>query len=159
MYAPGHRSVVDDLADAYVAASRALVGIAVHSLGAAPVEVTVAQYRVLVLVRAAGELTVGDVAVQLGVNQSNATRHCDRLQRLGLVARRRSTSDGRVVRVALTDAGRDLVDTVLRQRRADVRRVLDRLDDASADAALAALGAFNEAAQELERERSVSGLW
>ena len=150
---------MDDLVDAYVTASRALVGIAVHSLGAAPVEVTVAQYRLLVLVAAAGERTVGDIADLLGINQSNATRHSDRLQRLGLVSRRRSTSDGRVVRVALTDAGRELVDTVLRQRRDDVRRVLERLDDAPADAALAALRAFNEAAHELEQERWVSRLW
>jgi len=104
--------ITDELADAFVDASRALVGLAVHSVGAAPTEVTVAQFRLLVLVAGAGERTVGDIAEHLGVNHSNASRHCDRLERLGLLARRRSRSDGRVVRVRLTEAGADVVDQV-----------------------------------------------
>jgi DNA-binding MarR family transcriptional regulator len=150
---------MEDLADAYVTASRALVGIAVRSIAAAPVEVTVTQYRLLVLLAAGGEATVGEIATELGVNPSNATRHCDRLQRLGLLARRRSTADGRVVRVGLTGTGRELVETVLRQRRADVRRILARLDDVSAPAALAALRAFNDAAHELDADRWAAAVW
>jgi DNA-binding MarR family transcriptional regulator len=144
-------AATDEVVDAYVAASRALVGIAVRSIGAAPVDVTVAQFRLLVLV-AAGDRTVGSIAVQLGVNQSNASRHCDRLQRLGLLERLRSTSDGRVVHVRLTPAGRFLVDAVTERRRADVRRVLDRLTPFDSVAVLSALRAFNEAAGELDRE-------
>jgi DNA-binding MarR family transcriptional regulator len=134
----------DEVADAFVAASRALVGIAVHSIGAAPVEVTVAQYRLLVLV-AASDRTVGDIAVRLGVNQSNASRHCNRLQRLGLLERSRSMTDRRVVHVHLTPAGRHVVNAVTNQRRVEVRRVLDRLSSGETAAILDALRAFNAA--------------
>jgi DNA-binding MarR family transcriptional regulator len=151
-------SAAEELAEAFVTASRALVGIAVHSIGSAPVDITVAQFRLLVLV-ATGDRTVGDIAQRLGVNQSNASRHCDRLQRLGLLERRRSATDGRVVHVRLTPAGEDLVDAVTRQRRADVRRVLDRLPLADSTAALDALRAFNDAASELVDDRWAAQHW
>jgi DNA-binding MarR family transcriptional regulator len=151
-------SAAEELAEAFVTASRALVGIAVHSIGSAPVDITVAQFRLLVLV-ATGDRTVGDIAQRLGVNQSNASRHCDRLQRLGLLERRRSATDGRVVHVRLTPAGEELVDAVTRQRRADVRRVLDRLPLADSTAALDALRAFNDAASELVDDRWAAQHW
>lgn len=149
----------DELADAFVTASRALVGLAVHSVGAGAPEVTVAQFRLLVLVAAEGERTVGDVAEHLGVNQSNASRHCDRLESLGLLARRRSRSDGRVVRVGLTEAGHGLVDAVTRQRRADVRRVLAAMTPEEADGAVAALRAFSRAAGEVDDRRWAAQAW
>jgi DNA-binding MarR family transcriptional regulator len=149
----------DELADAFVTASRALVGLAVHSVGAGAPEVTVAQFRVLVLLGAAGERTVGDVAEHLGVNQSNASRHCDRLQRLGLLARRRSRSDGRVVRVRLTEKGLALVEAVNRQRQAEVRRVLGRMSPDEAAGALEALRAFSRAAGELDDQSWVAQAW
>ena len=149
----------EQLTDAFVTASRALVGIAVHSVGAAPVEVTVAQFRLLVLVASEGGRAIGDIAERLGVNQSNASRHCDRLQRLGLVERRRSAKDARVVRVLLTARGRALVQDVMQQRRADVRRVVGRLADEDAAAALQVLQAFNKAAEELDEEQWSRKLW
>jgi len=142
-----------ELTDAFVAASGALVGIAVHSVGAAPVEVTVPQFRLLVLVASDEQRTIGDIARHLGVNQSNASRHCDRIQRLGLAERRRSTEDARVVFVRLTPEGHALVDTVLQQRRVDIRRVVERLTPQDAAAALQALRAFNTAADELDEEQ------
>ena len=114
----------DQLVEEFLTASRALVGLAVQSVAESPVEVTLVQYRVLVLLAARGEQQVGDIAAALGVNPSNATRHCDRLQRLGLVARRRSTDDGRVVRVGLTDGGKQVVEAVTARRRAEVQRVV-----------------------------------
>lgn len=147
----------DGLVEEFLRASRALVGLALHSVNVAPVEVTLLQYRVLVLLTD-GERTVGDIAGALGVNPSNATRHCDRLGRLGLVSRRRSTSDGRVVRVGLTDAGRDVVEAVTAQRRGEVTRVLDAMPVRDAAAVVAALRAFSDAADGLAEQEWSSGL-
>jgi len=138
----------DELVEEFLRASRTLVGLALHSVNTAPVEVTLLQHRVLVLLLD-GERTVGDIAGALGVNPSNATRHCDRLGRLGLVSRRRSTSDGRVVRVGLTDAGREVVEAVTAQRRGEVARVLDTMPVEDAAAVVAALRAFSDAADAL----------
>lgn len=139
---------LDELADAFVVASRALVGIAVRSVDAAPVDITVTQHRVLVLLASRGGLTISEIAAELAVNRSNASRHCDRLQRLGLVARRRSEEDGRVVCVVLTPEGSTVVDAVTRARRAEILAVLERMDDVDPRAIIGALQAFNDAAHE-----------
>lgn len=141
--------VPDDLADAFVTASRALVGLSVRSIAAAPVDVTVAQFRVLVLLASLGEQSVGDLGEHLGVNQSNASRQCDRLEALGLVGRRRSTSDGRVVRVGLTGAGREAVDAVTDWRRGEVTRIVALMPQRHRAGVVAALRAFTDAAHEL----------
>lgn len=136
-------------ADALVTASRALVGIAVRSVNAAPVEVTLGQHRLLVLLATHGDQTVKELAEQLEVNASNASRLCDRLQRLGLLARDRSTTDGRAVVVSLTAAGRALLEAVRAHRREEVGRVLGEMSTRDVEAAIGALTAFNAAAQEL----------
>lgn len=148
-----------DLADAFVTASRALISLAVHSITSAPIDVTVTQHRLLVLLAARGDLTIGDIAKGLGVNPSNATRYCDRLQRLELIARTRSVEDGRVVQVGLTPAGRSLVRAVTERRREEVTRVLGQMTAAETADVVAALRAFNRAADELEDREWASSLW
>src|SRR5690242_2073354 len=143
-------SAVDDaLADAFITVSRALVGTAVRSVNAAPVEVTLVQHRLLVLLATGGDQTVGTLAGQLEVNASNASRLCDRLQKLGLVSRDRSTTDGRAVEVSLTASGRELLETVRDHRRHEVRRILSHMSPDNVEAAITALTAFGEAANEV----------
>lgn len=141
---------LDKLAAAFVTMSRALVAIAVRSIEMAPGDVTPQQFRVLVFLAAEGPQGVGAIALQLAVNPSNATRICDRLQRLGLIERTPSPKDGRVVRVSITRAGRRLVESVLKHRRREVAEVLRHMAPVHVPAVLAALGAFNEAAHERE---------
>ncbi len=149
----------DNLADAFLTASRVLVGLVVHSLGASPVDVTFVQHRLLVLVAAHGERTVGELAEELGVNPSNATRHCDRLQRLGLIERRRSAADGRVVQVVLTQEGRDVVAAVSRARHREVSRVLEGMRQEDRATMLGALEAFSDAAQERADRDWATNVW
>jgi DNA-binding MarR family transcriptional regulator len=90
----------DDLAEAMLAASRALVGIAVRGVEAAGSDLTLAQHRVLLLLEEHGELSVNEIAGLLGVNQSNASRHTSRLVGLDLVAALRAFADAAGVSVA-----------------------------------------------------------
>lgn len=144
---------------AFVTAGRALVGIAVRSLAAAPVELTVAQHRLLVVLAAAGDLPISEVADRLGVNQSNATRMCDRLERLDLVRRRRDDRDARVVRAELTEGGVRVLQAVDEARHREVGRVLATMDTPDREAAAAALRAFNDAARELDEEHWQRHVW
>lgn len=137
-----------DLVDALVTASRVLVSVAVRSIDAAEPEVTVTQHRILVVLAARGPQRIGDLALELNVNSSNATRHCDRLQRAGLVDRQRSAQDGRAVCVSLTAAGRDLLDQVTKTRRAEIAAILDAMPPEHHDDLVIALRAFGEAAGE-----------
>jgi DNA-binding MarR family transcriptional regulator len=151
MSSPGAGSTtdeLDELTDAFLTSARALVALAVRSINAAPVEVTVMQHRVLVLLAAHREQSVSDLAEQLGVNASNASRVCDRLQRLGLVARHRSAADARSVTVALTPEGMDLLNAVNRFRRKEIRRVLESLTTEVGRDVVEALRTFNDAAHE-----------
>lgn len=138
----------EDLIEELLVTSRALVGVAVRSVAAAPVDVTVAQHRLLVLLATRGPQSVGAIAEHLGVNPSNASRQCDRLQRLGLVRRTRSVDDGRVVRIELTETGLTVFDVVMERRRRELAEVVGRIPDHEVDALLTALRRLNAAARE-----------
>lgn len=160
-----HRREIDDVVaprdvtDAFLTASRALVSLAVRTIEEAPVDVTLAQHRVLVLLAAGGDQPVGDIAEGLGVNPSNATRICDRLQRLGLVSRTRSPQDGRVVVVGLSSHGAALVKGVTARRRVEVEKVLSRMTPEQTTRAVEALAVFNQAAGEIEDQDWTTPLW
>jgi DNA-binding MarR family transcriptional regulator len=150
---------LDELAAAFVTVSRALVGIAVRSIQAAPVPVTLPQNRLLVFLAAEGPQVIGTIAVQLGVNPSNATRVVDRLQRLELVQRSRSEADGRAVHVSITQAGRRLLDVVTEHREREIAEVLAKLPPERAKTVVTALAAFNEAAHERADKEWATAIW
>ena len=70
-----------------------------------------------------------DLGDRLVVRPASVTGVVDRLQRLGLVDRAASNTDHRAKIVSLTDSGRDLVARVLQHHPAQMRRVLDGLND------------------------------
>ncbi|MEP9381916.1 MarR family transcriptional regulator [Nocardioides sp. KR10-350] len=137
------------LVDTVLTAGRAMVAIAVRSVEAAPVEVTVIQHRVLVLLAARDVLKINELADLLGINQSNASRHCANLEDSGLVTRRRSDTDGRAVEVRLTAAGRGVLEAVDEARRRELTQLLARLPADLLGTADTVFTAFNRAAGEL----------
>lgn len=145
--APDVGTEVDALAEAFNQASRDLVGLSIRSILAVPDGVTVPQYRVLVVLSSDGPQAVGEIARHLGVNPSNASRLCDRLQRLGLIARARSAVDGRGVEISITASGEAMVEAVSRARGEEIRRILGAMEPADVGAATAALEAFSRAAR------------
>jgi DNA-binding MarR family transcriptional regulator len=112
------------MVDAVLSASRVLVAIAARSLADAGEEVTLTQYRSLVILASRGPQGVAALAEAVAVTPPTASRLCERLVRKGLVRRRTDRRDRRQVRVGLTEAGRHLVDTVTERRR---REIADRL--------------------------------
>src|ERR1700759_3987135 len=121
---PPAQAADDELVDRVRPSSRALVAVAARSLAAAGDEVTLPQYRALVVLAAQGPQGTAELAAALAVNPSTATRMCDRLVRKGLVRRHRQSGDRRTVRIALTAPGRDLVTEVSQRRRAELARLL-----------------------------------
>lgn len=142
----------DELVDAVLGASRALVAVAARSLANVADDVTLPQYRVLVVLAARGPQRLADLASALGVEPSTATRMCDRLVRKRLVSRRRLSEDRRGVRVSLTGAGGELVAEVSRRRRVEIAAILERMPTANRRAVLRALRAFTEAAGEVPEQ-------
>ena len=133
-----------------MAASRALLGLVVRSLGHALEQVTLPQYRILVVLCANGPMRSGDLAEQLGVHQSTLTRTADRLVAGGWVRRETSSESRREVLVHLTQDGQNLVTRVMTQRRHEIEAVLDNTDERSRKAILRGFKAFALAAGEPE---------
>jgi DNA-binding MarR family transcriptional regulator len=131
-------------------ASRALVAIAVRSMAAGSPDVTVTQHRVLVVLEEHGALSVNALAERMGVDQSNASRHCSRLARLGLVSRTRAAHDGRAVDVRLTTAGRRQIRAVDDARRREIERVLAGLPDSAVPDVVRGFELFHRAAETVE---------
>ncbi|SFQ47392.1 DNA-binding transcriptional regulator, MarR family [Nitratireductor indicus] len=72
---------------------------------------TTPQLIVLEIVAAAGRATPKDISGKAGVGQATATALVDKLEARGLVTRTRSDLDKRVVWVAPTEEGRELLKT------------------------------------------------
>lgn len=140
----------DEVVDAVLTASRVLVAVAARSLQAAERDdVSLPQYRVLVLVASRGPQRIADLAQALDVNPSSATRVCDRLHAKGLIRRRRPAGQRREVRVSLSDEGRALVDEVTRRRRDEIARLLAAVPGEARTDLVASLRMLAEAAGEV----------
>src|SRR5438132_13258844 len=81
------RSAIDDVVDGVLRASRVLVAVAARSLVGVDRDVTLPQFRALVVLASRGPLNPGAFADALGVHVSTATRMCDRLVAKGRMRR------------------------------------------------------------------------
>jgi DNA-binding MarR family transcriptional regulator len=120
-------------------------------------DVTLAQFRALVLIGSRPRTTVSDLAGALSVHSTSATRLCDRLVRKRLIGRREAAGDRRETDLYLTAAGRRLVDRVTRRRREALAAIAARMDPGQAAAAIDALEAFADAAEESVAEADLFG--
>ena len=144
-----NRDDLDAATDALLVASRALVGVAARSLAGVD-DITLPQFRALVVLTRSIPVTVGDLAATLDIHRSTATRMCDRLERKGLVRRRPGVSaDRRETPVSLTAKGRRLVDRVTDHRRRDLAVIASWMSPADRENAIVGLTAFAIAAGEL----------
>jgi DNA-binding MarR family transcriptional regulator len=138
--------------DGLLGTSRALVAMSAQSVAELDPDVTLVQFRSLVVL-ASGPQRTADLAATLGIAPSTVTRMCDRLVRKGLVQRFRRVADRRATWVALTDAGRDLVGEVMRYRRKAIARLVRAMQIEDAEALARLLNAFVEAAGEVPEPR------
>lgn len=83
------------------------------------------QHQVLVALRAAegGELTVGQLAETLLLKPHSVSGLVDRLQALALVERVPSRTDRRIVILRLTAKARELMSSLSRTHRDELRRI------------------------------------
>jgi DNA-binding MarR family transcriptional regulator len=141
-------ATADPFVDALLGASRALVAITSRSLAAVNQDVTLPQFRSLVVLATAGPQTVSALADRLAVHASTMTRMCNRLVTRGLVVRAPSAVDRREVVIALTTMGTSVVEDVMSARRRELDQVIRRLGDDDRRAVVAALNKFAHAAGE-----------
>jgi DNA-binding MarR family transcriptional regulator len=86
-----------------------------------------------------GGVRVGEIARNLGVRVPSATEQIIKLERAGLARREPDPDDSRAVRVVLTSAGRDAVDSANARRNAVMAGILSSLSEQDRQALAAAL--------------------
>ncbi|HEX3539098.1 MAG TPA: MarR family transcriptional regulator [Acidimicrobiales bacterium] len=126
---------------------RALVGVAGRSMAAITNDVSLPQYRILVVIGRHGPQTMSVLAERLGLDPSTLTRSCDRLVEKKLIRRTTDENDRRIVVVDLTARSRRLIDQVTRRRIAEIDRILGRMTPAARRRLAVALGELAAAAE------------
>jgi DNA-binding MarR family transcriptional regulator len=142
----------EQLVDAVLSASRVLVAIAARSLADVGEEVTLTQYRSLVVLASRGPQGVAALAEAVAVTPPTASRMCDRLVKKGLVTRRTDRRDRRQVRIALSPGGRLLVDAVTARRRQEIERLVGSIPEDSRAGVVAALAHLSQTAGEVPEQ-------
>ncbi|RJQ08379.1 MAG: MarR family transcriptional regulator [Bacillota bacterium] len=127
-----------------------------------PGKLTMPQFKVLMLLSGprcpagsapAGDLTIGRLARHLGLSAPTVTGIVDRLAAAGLVTRSRRRDDRRVVEVAATAGGRELISGLLAGREERLRRFFARLPEDDARCLLKGLDALRKAIESDEGGR------
>jgi DNA-binding MarR family transcriptional regulator len=140
---------VEAATEALLSVSRALVAVAARSLADVD-EVTLPQFRALVVLTRSAPVTVGDLAEALDIHPSTATRLCDRLEGKGLARRHAAISpDRRETAVRLTARGRRLAARVTGRRRRDLAAIAAAMPPADRARAIDGLRSFARAAGDL----------
>jgi DNA-binding MarR family transcriptional regulator len=148
---------IENVTDAVLSASRVLVAVAARSLAEVADDVTLPQYRALVVLCARGPLGMSELAEELTVSPSTVTRLCDRLVRKDLVTRQHRPQNRREVQVAVTTNGAALVRRVTQRRRREIASIVSHLPNQQRTDMVKALRAFAEAAGEVPDQAWASG--
>ncbi len=118
---------------------------------------TVPQLRSLFFISSSGNSSPGRLAASLGVTPPNVTGIVDRLVEQGLVARRESEQDRRVLLLQTTDKGEAILSDLRESRTATMTEVLSRLAEADLRALVKGLSSLVKAAQERKKELASAG--
>lgn len=149
MQRPGHDPADDAFVDALLSVSRAMVALAARNLSELDADVTLPQYRTLVILASLGPQRSVDLARELNVAPSTITRMCDRLVRRELVRRFHREDDRRPIWLCLTESGKDLVGTIMLARRRALRELIESAGLTASKRTLATMRSIVAAAGEV----------
>ena len=92
---------------------------------------TAQQYQALLAIRAApqAQMLIGELAEHLLIRPNSATELVNRLEALGLVARRSASDDRRQVRVELRQPAIEILQSLASMHRVELRRLRPLLND------------------------------
>lgn len=139
---------VDAVTRAVLTASRLLVAVSARSLAAVEERVTLAQFRMLVVLSTRGATKLVALADLLQVAPSTAMRMVDRLIAAGLAHKQTNPDNRRETLLRLTGEGRRTVEDVTARRRVEIAQIVARLGPTQRLALIEALNAFNKAGGE-----------
>jgi len=107
--------------------TRALVGITLQSLEVLGGQVSLPQFRLLLVASTVGRAPSSRLAEAAAVPASSVTRLADKLEAAGLLVRGADARSRSIVTIEITEAGRDLVARVVARRHELLAAVLARM--------------------------------
>jgi DNA-binding MarR family transcriptional regulator len=124
--------VVDDIAngddvEALELMTRAVVGLTMRSMEVLGREVSLPQFRLLLVLSGLGRVPSSRLAAEMGIGASSVTRLADKLASAGLLTRGTDPRSRSVVTVEATPAGAELVARVVAHRQELLAEVLGRM--------------------------------
>jgi DNA-binding MarR family transcriptional regulator len=142
----GARATDDELPEAVrTAACRGAARLARQvALAVGELNLSPSQYRVMAYL-AEGDSPASVLAGRLNVTKPSVTALIDGLEEKGLVQRKRSKGDRRMVKAVLTDAGRDALAAADESTRRRLDALAQYLDDGDRAVAVRGLALWNEA--------------
>jgi len=105
--------------------------------------ITARQATLLWLVKRNPGLSLAELAAEEGISPPAMSGHVDRLERIGLIERLRSSEDRRRVGLRLTDDGLKLMRRIRARRTTWLANRLGALDDSDLEAVAAAVPALS----------------
>jgi DNA-binding MarR family transcriptional regulator len=144
--------------DAVSTASRLLVAVSARSIESVDESMTLARFRMLVMLSERGPLNPSVLAHYLGVTAATVTRMINKLVTAGLVSKRPNPLCRREVVVGLTTAGAAVVARISERRHAEIAQIVARMPERSQRDLVAVLEAFNEAGERTPADTGTGGV-
>lgn len=116
------------------------------------VDLTIQQFKTLLLTVREGSVTAGQIGRELRVGFSTVTGLVDRLAEQGLVDRGEDPRDRRATRITPTPAGSDLVGRLYSYHRERLQRLLECVETAALVRYEESLVSITAAAEQLQRQ-------
>ncbi|MGI6357845.1 MAG: MarR family winged helix-turn-helix transcriptional regulator [Bacillota bacterium] len=92
-------------------------------------DITPPQFNALLILRNHGNLTIGELGEKMYLACSTATDLIDRMERNGLMERRRDQNDRRVIRLHVKEKGMEMVQAVMAARKRYLSGILDQISE------------------------------
>ncbi len=102
-------------------------------------DITTPQFLALQILKDRPGVTMGELCDLLFLACSTGTDLIDRMEKNGYLERNRDTKDRRVVRLSITEKGKDVIGQVLKARRRYVDSILTQLTEEETDGLAQAL--------------------
>lgn len=116
-----------------------------HETEFTTLDITMAQAKLLYVVATAGELSMSEIALRLGVTVSTTSGAVERLVELGLLARTEDPTNRRQVRVTVTEMGTATLEQVRELSTRQLRTLFERIGDDDLDVIERAIRIMTEA--------------
>jgi DNA-binding MarR family transcriptional regulator len=136
------------ITDALLTASWLLVSISAHSIGMVDENITIPQFRTLVILSNRGPVNLATLAGLSGVKPAAAGRMVDRLVGAGLIDRLPHPTSRRELLAALSPRGREVLRQVTARRRSEMAQIVEKMPSRERRGLVCALTAFTAAGSE-----------